>query len=240
MNVQSEGAQIKVCRHTGSNPSLSERILLNMLYYVRPAHPDRSQTQTRGTKTMVMTKPKPKTKLLTADDLLRLYSEGVRGELIRGVLHETMAKGEEHGFIVMNICILVGGFVKPRRLGRVVGSDSGVQLEWNPDTVREPDVAFISAEKRPLDVRNMGYTQVPPDLVVEVISPSDRLSEVIDKALMWLSFGVGVVWLVDPESRTVTLYRDDAPAITLGEDDTLDAEPVLPGFTCSVREIFEV
>ena len=78
------------------------------------------------------------TKLLTADDLLRLDSEGVRGELIRGVLYETMPAGMEHGEIVMNLGILLGGFIKPRKLGRLTGSDAGVWLERDPDTVREP------------------------------------------------------------------------------------------------------
>ena len=89
------------------------------------------------------------TKLLTADDLLRLDSEGVRGELIQGVLYETMPAGMEHGEIVMNLGILLGGFIKPRRLGRLTGSDAGVWLERDPDTVREPDIAYISAARLP-------------------------------------------------------------------------------------------
>ncbi len=82
-------------------------------------------------------------KLLTADDLLRLYSEGVRGELIRGVLHQTVGTGIEHGQIAVNFAILMGTFVKSGRLGRVVGTDVGIWLERDPDTVREPDLAFI-------------------------------------------------------------------------------------------------
>ena len=119
-----------------------------------------------------------KTKLLTADDLLRLYSKGVRGELIRGVLCETMAAGGEHGEIVINLGMILGGFIKPRRLGRLAGSDAGVHLERDPDTVREPDLAFISSQKLPLNVRNPGYYEVVPDLVVEIASLSDSRREV--------------------------------------------------------------
>ena len=122
------------------------------------------------------------TKLLTADDLLRLYSKGVRGELIRGVLCETMAVGGEHGEIVMNLGGEMRSFIKPRRLGRLAGSDAGVWLERDPDTVREPDLAFISSQKLPLNVRNPGYYEVVPDLVVEIASPSDSRREVNDKA----------------------------------------------------------
>ena len=187
---------------------------------------------------MVMTQPKPK--LLTADDLLRLRSEGVRGELIRGVLHKGMASGEEHGELVMNLGFIVNTHVKPRRLGRVVGSDVGVRLERNPDTVREPDLAFVSADKRPLGVRNTGYLEVPPDLVVEVVSPSDRLSDAAEKAWMWISYGVGLAWIIHPEDRTVDVYRAGAPVETLTENDVLDGDPALPGFSCAVRDIFDI
>ena len=106
------------------------------------------------------------TKRLTADDLLRLYSEGVRGELIRGVLRETMPTAYEHGKTVANLTILLGSFVKSRKLGSLTASDSGVWLEHDPDTVREPDVAYFSSEKIPLGVRVPGYAEVVPDLGV--------------------------------------------------------------------------
>ena len=178
-------------------------------------------------------------KLLTADDLLRLHSEGVRGELIMGVLHETVSTGLEHGAVVMNIGILMGGFVKPRRLGWLIGSDSGILLEQSPDTVREPDIAFISAERLPRDVRVRGYSQVVPDLVVEVVSPSDRPAPVYDKAQMWLRFGVRLVLIVDPEARSIMAVPSEGMTRTFTEDDTLDCGEVLPGFSCSVRDIFD-
>ena len=179
------------------------------------------------------------TKRLTADDLLRLYSEGVRGELIRGVLCETMPTGYEHGKTVANLTILLGSFVKSRKLGSLTASDSGVWLEHDPDTVREPDVAYFSSEKIPLGVRVPGYAEVVPDLVVEVVSPNDSLSEVNDKALMWLSYGVRLVWVVNPSTRSVDGYREGRVASTLTENDALDGLDALPGFTCAVREIFD-
>ncbi len=202
---------------------------------------DRGDVYLRGTNVEVaMATAREKQKLLTADDLLRLYSEGVRGELIRGVLHETMASGEEHGEIVTNIVLILGGFVKPRRLGRLVASDVGVRLERDPDTVREPDLAFVSAEKRPLDIRNTGYLEVVPDLVVEIVSPSDRPADVVEKAQMWLSFEARLVWVVYPDTRTVGVYQPDATEVMLGEGDALDGGAALPGFSCTVRDIFEL
>ena len=179
------------------------------------------------------------TKLLTADDLLRLYSQGVRGELIRGVLYETMSTGQRHGKIVMNLGGELRIFLKARRLGTLVGSDSGVWLERDPDTVREPDLAFTSVERLPLGEDVPGYAEVVPDLVVEIVSPSDSRREVHDKARMWLSHGVRLAWVVHPDTRTVDVHRTDRDVATLGEDDSLDGVDVLPGFSCAVKTIFD-
>ena len=189
---------------------------------------------------MTTTAAKSEVKLLTADDLLRLHSEGVRGELIRGALHKTAANGIEHGEIAMNLGGMMRNVVRPNRLGRVVGSDAGIRLERNPDTVREPDIAFISAEKLPLDTRVRGYAEVVPDLVVEIISPNDRPVAVYDKAQMWLRFGVRLVLLIDPDVRTVTVMPQDGPAQTLTDADTLDGGDVLPGFSCAVSDILDL
>ena len=179
------------------------------------------------------------TQLLTADDLLRLYSKGVRGELIRGELCETKPSGGKHGEVVVKTAYFLGSFIIPRRLGRLAASDSGVLLERDPDTVREPDIVYISAERLPLDVEVTGYYEVVPDLVVEVVSPGDSAREVMDKALMWLSYGTRMVWAVNPGSRTVDVYRPGERTVTLGVDDALDGLDILPGFTCSVSDIFD-
>ena len=182
-----------------------------------------------------MTTAKPK--LLTADDLLRLYSQGVKGELIRGVLHETMPAGLRHGEVAAALLAVLWIHIRPGRLGRVFGSDTGVILETDPDTVREPDVAFVSAERLPLDVEISGYCPVAPDLVVEIKSPSDSEQEVDDKATMWLSHGVRIALVINPETGTIRVRRPNLPAVLLTMDDTLDVGEVLPGFSCAVREI---
>ena len=177
-------------------------------------------------------------RLLTADDLLRLDSDGVRGELIRGVLCETMPTGQEHGEIAALLTAELVVFARARALGRVTTSDAGVWLERDPDTVREPDVAFFSAARVPPGVRVTGYSEVAPDLVVEIASPNDSRREVHDKAHMWLSHGVRLVWVVHPETRTVDVYQADGDAATLGEQDSLDGLDVLPGFACDVSAVF--
>ncbi len=179
------------------------------------------------------------TRLLTADDLLRLYGRGVRGELIRGVLCETMATGQRHGKIVMNLGSELRVFAKARRLGTLVGSDSGVWLERDPDTVREPDLAFTSVDRLPLGEDVSGYAEIVPDLVVEVRSPSDSRREVNDKARMWLSHGVRLVWVVHPDTRTVDVHLAEGDVSTVGGDGDLDGGDVLPGFSCALSDIFD-
>ena len=178
--------------------------------------------------------------LLTADDLLNLYSQGVKGELIKGVLHEKVSAGGKHGDIAFALGAEIRTYVRPRRMGRVGGTDTGILLEYNPDTVREPDVYYISAEKLPLDVSVSGYYEVIPDAVAEVFSPSDRLSEFDAKIQMWLDFGVRLVLAVYPETRTIATHQPGRPPTTLNYADTLAGDDVIPGFQCPVREIFDL
>ncbi len=176
--------------------------------------------------------------LLTADDLLRLHSEGVRGELIRGMLHETELPGFNHGKIVVELAAPMCNFVRPLRLG-TLAVNAGVWLERNPDTVRAPDIAFTSAEKLPLDASIPGYPEIVPDLVVEVRSHTDSLVEIHDKARMWISHGVRLVWVVHPDTRTVDVHHAERAVTTLTGDDTLDGADVLDGFTCPLNTIFD-
>ena len=189
--------------------------------------------------TTAIAQPK-KPKLLTAEDLLRLDSKGVKGELIRGEFRETMSVGVEHGQIVIKLGFLVGSVVIPNRLGRLIGSDAGVILERDPDTVREPDIAFISAARMPLEEEEHGYSEIVPDLVVEIASPSDSRREVNDKARMWHSYGVPLVWAAYPETRTIDVHRADGSIATLYEDDILDGGEILPGFAVAVSDIFDL
>ena len=170
---------------------------------------------------------------LTADDLLTLYSQGVRGELC-----ETKPAGHEHGRVVARLVGFLYAFVEPRRLGTLVASDSGIWLERDPDTVREPDIAFTSVQRLPLDAQITGYAEAIPDLVVEIASPEDGRREIHDKARMWLSHGVRLVWVVHLETRTVDVHRPGRAVSTLGRGDTLDGMDVLPGFSCALSVAF--
>ena len=177
-------------------------------------------------------------KLLTADEFLQLCERGlVKGELIKGVIQETMSAGGKHGEVAAAVILAFGIHVRPNRLGRVTGTDTGVLLERNPDTVREPDVAFFSAETLPLDAEVSGFYEVVPDLVVEVVSPNDRPQQIADKVAMWLGHGVRLVWAVYPSARAVAVHTSEGPVLIYTEDDELDGGAVLPDFRCVVRDI---
>ena len=180
------------------------------------------------------------TRPVTADELLRLSANGFRGELVRGELRETMSTGIEHGKIVMKLGLRLGTFIEPRRLGTLVGSDSGFWLERDPDTVREPDIAFVSADRMPMDRRIKGFGEGAPDLVVEIVSPTDTVDEVSRKALMWQDHGARLVWVLHPDHRTVDVYRPGQPVQTLTSEDSLDGHDVLPGFRCDIGSIFDL
>jgi Uma2 family endonuclease len=179
-------------------------------------------------------------KLLTADEFLRLCEQRViKGELVKGVHHETMSAGGKYGEVAMAFGTAMTLHVRPNRLGRVSGSDTGVILERDPDTVREPDIAYFSIETLPLDIDVQGYYEVVPDLVVEIVSPNDSPSYMADRVAMWLSHGVRLVWAVYPGSRTVAAHPSAGPTLIYTENDELDGGDVLPEFRCSVRDILD-
>ena len=176
-------------------------------------------------------------KLITADQLLELSADGFFGELIRGELCEDMPPGVRHAEIVARLIALLFPFVDSKKLGRVMG-DGGVRIERAPDTVRAPDLAFFASERLPLEVAVPGYADVVPNLVVEVQSPNDGRWQLHDKAHMWLYYGAEVVWVVQPEHRSVEIYSSGRAAVRLSGTDSLTGGDVLPGFHCSMADIF--
>jgi|ERR1051325_3483636 Uma2 family endonuclease len=117
--------------------------------------------------------------------------------------------------------------------GEVVSSDTGFLLATNPDTVRCPDVAFIRAGRVPA---NLDTYLTPPDLAVEVVSPSDKLRDVLEKKDDYLRAGVKAVVIVDPPTRSVTIHRTTGAT---GVQDVLSVDDVVPGWQLPLWEIFE-
>jgi Uma2 family endonuclease len=176
-------------------------------------------------------------RLITADELIRMPEDGCKYELLGGVLLTMSPPGAWHGAVGGNAYALLWTHVRQHAGGRVF-QDIGVFLGHNPDTVRAPDVCYLSAERLPPGGIPRGYLDVVPDLIVEVISPSDRRSEVEEKVLDWLRGGARIVWVIDPDRRTVAIHTPVQAPHILGETETLTADPVLPGFSVPVRDLF--
>jgi len=145
--------------------------------------------------------------------------------------------GSEHGLIALRIGSALLDFVESHALGVVLGAETGFQIAQNPDTVRAPDVAFIRAERVGGKLPR-GFFPGAPDLAVEVLSPNDRASEVLAKVQEWLDAGCRAVWVVDPATRTVTIYRGRREALILTSTDTLGGGELLPGFSAAVARFF--
>jgi Uma2 family endonuclease len=175
--------------------------------------------------------------ITTAEQLLRATGLG-RCELVRGELTGRPYAGCEEGVIAAHIAGTLGEFVHRCQLGVVV-SGTGFQTACNPDTVRAPDVAFVCAQRVPARLPR-GYFEGAPDLAVEVLSPDDRASEVMAKVEDWLEASCREVWVVDPKTQTVSVHRSRNETLILHAADRLTSDPLLPGFSVSVAEIFAI
>ena len=176
------------------------------------------------------------TRLLTIEEFERLPDDGWRMELVRGQVVREPPAGFDHGDVAFGIGSLLRRFVDERSLGKVVGTDSGFVLFDEPPTVRAPDVAFVREDR--LDFDRTRFAPLAPDLAVEVLAPSNTMSEIHDKVLDYLDAGSSLVWVVDPFSRTITVYRSRDEIRLIAADSEIDGGDVLPGFRCRVSELF--
>jgi len=176
------------------------------------------------------------TALVTAEVFAALPppADGSREELVRGKAIRMPPPQGRHGYIAANISGDLRAYVKKHKLGWLV-VESGVILERDPDTVRGPDVSYYSIARHPKPPDQ--YFKNPPDLAVEVLSSDDRRPKVREKILEYISKGVKLIWLVDPESKTVTVYSGSLRGTEFDESETLDGGEVLPGFSCVIAEL---
>ncbi len=172
---------------------------------------------------------------MTLEEFMNIDDEPNRHELIKGELLTMNPPKPLHGRIVINLALILGQHVKANRLG-VVYSESGYHLERDPDTVLGPDMSFVSAQR--VDNSDEHYYDGPPDLAIEVLSPSNRKGYINRKLAVYLETGTRSVWLVDPRHRTVEAISSTGERRTLHETDEL-VDDTVPGFRVKVSEIFE-
>jgi Uma2 family endonuclease len=178
-------------------------------------------------------------RLITADELLRLPNDGMRHELVGGVLR-TMSPGSfPHGRVIARFTGSLQPYVLAYGLGEVCGAETGFLLARDPDTVRAPDVAFVGRERLAEvgDIKE-GYFPGAPDLAVEVVSPNDRPKRVRQTIAAWLAAGCRMVIVVYPRRRRVGVHRPGTPARELTETDVIDGDDVVPGWSLPVAVLF--
>jgi Uma2 family endonuclease len=179
------------------------------------------------------------TKPLTADELFAMPNDGFRSELVKGELIRMSPAGDEHGEITVKITAPLFAHVSAHNLGKVYAAETGFIITRDPDTVRAPDVAFVSRQRIEAAGRIKSYRIGAPDLAVEVLSPGDSVRYVEGKVAEWLDAGARLVWVVSPKLRTVTVYHSLVGIVVLTEKDTLDGGDVVPGFQIAVADLFQ-
>jgi len=173
---------------------------------------------------------------MTAEELLYTNVPNKRTELVRGRLIVQELHGCRHAYVVANLAFRLRQHSDLSDAGAVVAGGVGFTLQRDPDTVRGPDVAFVSKDRLPQPIPD-SYLEFAPDLVIEILSPNDRPGEVLAKVGDWLDAGAHLVWVIDPERRLARVYRADGTELILEETDELLGEDVLPGFSCSLEAI---
>jgi Uma2 family endonuclease len=161
--------------------------------------------------------------------------EEYRSELVRGLLVREPRPGAYHAWIQTRLTHRLDAYVEKESLGSVF-TDVGVVIAKQPPTVRGPDIAFYARDRLPAPLPH-GFLERAPDLAVEIVSPSNTVSELLAKVTEYLQAGTRLVWVVDPLSRTATVYRSRDEIRLLTEYEVLDGEDVVPGFSIVVNDI---
>jgi Uma2 family endonuclease len=190
---------------------------------------------------MSIAEPPPPIKTMTAEVLMGLPEDGIHRELIRGELRETpmTARNRKHSRVEARITHILNKWLddRPEPKGELVCGEAGFRLKCDPETLVGIDVAYASADLVAATVDKAVFYDGPPVLAVEVLSPSDRQQDVVEKVGLYLEVGT-VVWVVDPYFRTVTVHRAGHEATAFNANQELSGEPDLPGFRVRVAEFF--
>jgi Uma2 family endonuclease len=180
---------------------------------------------------------------MTADEFFewvnRPENEGKHFELVRGDVVERPRPGERHCHVCGNVTWVLNNYVRQRRQGRVLSNDAGIILARDPDTVRGPDVVLFP-DVLPYDQLNPKWAEGVPTLAVEVISPNDRIGKVTRRITELLRAGIRLIWLIDPETRDFTVFRQGQDPQVFDATQELTGDEILPEFRCPVAELFFV
>lgn len=175
---------------------------------------------------------------LTAEKFFDLDTHDSKSELVHGEVVRMTPAGGEHGVVALRIGARLLTFVEERQLGVVCAAETGFLVSRDPDTVRAPDAAFISRERMGEGAPPKKFWPFAPDLAVEVVSPSETAESIQERVGDWFAAGVRSVWLLYPSLAAVHMYRSATDVRILLKGEILSGEEVLPGFSCSVTDLF--
>jgi Uma2 family endonuclease len=175
------------------------------------------------------------TRQVTVEEFAEMPLQGI-WELVDGEPIELSPAAGRSGWISATIVALLANHVRQSRLGWAFSAETGFVLFEDRQTVRSPDAAVVLRNR--LAELPDSFVPMAPDLAAEVLSPSDRIADALAKVAMYLQAGTALVWLVNPATRTVVVFRSEMDPVTLGASDILDGGDILPGFSVSVSEIF--
>jgi Uma2 family endonuclease len=180
------------------------------------------------------------TRYVTDEELLQAPRDGQKYERVDGEMRVSPAGGR-HEAVIVELTGRLWAFVSERRLGHVFGSSLGYRWPGRapdrPDNIRSPDVSFVAAGRFADGHPPVGFIAFAPDLAVEVLSPSDRRADVLEKVGEYLDAGTRLVWVIDPETRTAVVHRSLTDVRVIRQSDPLDGEDVVPGFSCALRDV---
>lgn len=176
------------------------------------------------------------THVLTAEHLAGIGDGRHRFELADGRLIVREPAGFLHGLVTSRLATRLARHVEAHDLGVVLGADTGYLLGRGPDTVRAPDVSFVSRERIP-DPLPSSFAELAPDLAAEIVSPSNAGVGIEARVRDLLDAGTRLIWVLDPEARTLSAHRPGRAPEHAGEQALLDGGDVVPGFRCCLADL---
>jgi Uma2 family endonuclease len=183
------------------------------------------------------------TPLMTAEEMLAMPDNGMERDLIEGHLRERpmTRRSRRHTYVTAKMAQFLGMWLdqRPAPKGEVLAGEASFRLQRNPDTTVGIDVVYVSAELAARSPQETWLIDGAPVLAVEILSRSDTHENVVEKIELYLATGVHVVWIIDPDLRTLTVYRPDAEPTLYNSRQELSGDPDLPGFRLKIAELFE-
>ena len=177
--------------------------------------------------------------LITAEEFVRLPDRGRPVELVRGRVIEMNLPTPRHGQICGEVVRLLANHVRKNGLGTITSNDAGVITQRDPDTMRGADVAFYSTRRVGKGPLPDEYLEAVPELVLEVLSESDRWSKILGKVAEYLDAGVSAVCVLDPDDKTIYVYEADRPVQILSSEQELTVPEILGDFRVRIGQFFE-